>query len=250
MPYLPVAYQSTAIFSHKFLKKVWPHSERTDEPNRGFQRAFYKYISDCRLFQTVAYTTFDFGSELNTLSEVPHELDIIGWINNEIHIFELKHYEAQEISKDMIFSFLQKVLDFYFKNVHRLRTFRLRLFFVTRGLISDHMRQICFTWGITPIDPELYPLPIIEYYAYIMLQKALNHGIPLKEFEILAEKSRELIRDSLFSLADMFKYDTTIGQIVFIPYTDQPRVLVFRHRRIDKEFRRLKRKMGLALRRH
>lgn len=238
----PSVTQDVAIRSYYFISKVWPHTERTKEPDRGFQRAFANYVIQTNLFPNgSAFCTRDFGRDLETLSKTPHELDFVGWAENIICVFELKLYEVTELPKEMIIAFYHKVLDFYLKNISFFKGQRLRLFLPTRyAPVDDVMRMLCFSLGIELIDTELYPLSLIEYYASSMLAQSSNSppgGI--KPLESLLGQIRKLVQDSSFSISDFFTLDSR-NQIVFTPIITSPDSLVRRHREIDARFKRLK----------
>jgi len=184
----------------------------------------------------------DFGRGLKTLSRVQHELDYIGWSGNDIYVYEFKLYEATELPKEMILAFYHKVLDFYLGNVDYFTGLRVHLFLSTRCTpIDNSIRMLCFSFGIVLIDTELYPPPMIEYYAEYMLSQ-LIHKFPKKahkDYENLVRLSRVLVRDSFFSLSDSFKLDSR-KQIVFTPYVLSPDSLVRRHREINSKFVSLK----------
>lgn len=238
----PSAIQSVTIESYVFISKIWLHTQRTTEPDKGFQRAFMKYIVERNLFSSgSAFCTHDFGRGLETLSKLMHELDFIGWTENSVCVFELKLYEVADLPKDMLLVFYHKVLDFYLKNISFFKGQRLYLMLPTRyAPIDDTMRMLCFSLGIELIDTELYPVRLIEYYASIMC--AQSSDLPserTKPLQNLLLQARKLVQESSFSISDFFTLDSR-NQIVFTPIIISPDSLVRRHRELDARFRRIK----------
>jgi hypothetical protein len=189
-----------------------------------------------------AFCTRDFGRGLETLSGVPHELDFIGWSDNDVYVFELKLYEVTELPKEMILAFYQKTLDFYLKNIEYFKGQRVHLYLPTRfAPIDDAMRMICLAYGIVLIDNELYPPRLIEYYASDMvarLENRVSTRIRTK-FENLLDRSRKFVQESSFSISDLFTLDPR-KQIVFTPIIISPDSLVAQHREINAIFTHLK----------
>lgn len=239
----PSRIQAVTIQAHYFVKNVWPHTQRTDEPDRGFQRAFADYMTRGNLFESgSAFCQHDFGRGLETLSTVQHELDFIGWTENNVCVFELKLYEVTALPKDLILAFYHKVLDFYLKNIEYFKSQRVLLFLPTRyAPIDDVIRMICFSCGIVLIDTELYPSRLIEYYASDMLAHldSLTSENHRRRFENFLDLSRKFVQASSFSISDYFTLDSK-NHIVFTPIIKSPKSLVRRHRVINARFGHLK----------
>ena len=235
----PSLIQNITIQSYVFISKKWLHTEKTNEPDKGFQRAFMNYMVGSNLFRSGSvYCTQDFGKGLETLSKVEHELDFIGWTENNICVFELKLYEVADLPKDMILSFYHKVLDFYLRNLSFFKGQRIYLMLPTRyAPIDDSMRMLCFSLGIELIDTELYPVRLIEYYTLEMWAQSDN--LPTersKPLQNLALQARRLVQESSFSISDFFTLDSK-EQIIFTPIITSPDSLVRRHRELDAKFR-------------
>jgi len=239
----PSRTQEVTIYAYDFVKRTWLHTPRTDEPDKGFQRAFADHMIHANLFESgTAFCKRDFGRGLETLSKVQHELDFIGWTQDNVCVFELKLYEVTELPKDMIFAFYHKVLDFYLRNIEYFKGRRVLLFLPTRyAPIDDVIRIICFSCGIVLIDTELYPPRLIEYYASYMFANLDNSTSQelRNRFEKFMDLSKEFVQATSFSISDFFALDLR-KQIVFTPIITSPGSLLKRHREINAKFLQLK----------
>ena len=90
------------LYSWLFLHSVWPKLNRMPVPDRGFEDEFRNY-----LYQKIGFDTAsgkrDMGLGLShvSLSGSPHELDVVFTQGKQMFVFELKHYEALSLSKEV-----------------------------------------------------------------------------------------------------------------------------------------------------
>jgi hypothetical protein len=198
--------ETAEIYSYLFVHKKWKEMLKTTSPDKGFEEKFREYIYEKLKPERISNPRDTaFGLSYNSLSSVPHELDVICFKNQEIMVFELKHYSETKIFKDLIFSFWGKVVDFYLKNASNLFDYRLSLYFVTiNENIDDSIRKLCLALGIKLIEPSLMTLGALDHFARDLYQK-IPEGSPLKpEVEGLIEKISELREKYDYSFSDIF----------------------------------------------
>jgi len=196
------------VYSWWFVHKEWNKLRRMPVPDKGFEESFREYLYRNIEFDIMSdIRDTGFGLSYSTASSVPHELDVICTKQRDKFVFELKHYEVSNITKEIVFTFLGKVIDFYFKNAETLSNYKITMFLVTiNNDVDDSTRKLCIAFGIKLIEPSLMTLGIIEYFARDLYQK-LPEDDPLKsEVEKLIEyvsKSREQYD---YSFSDIFRY--------------------------------------------
>jgi len=130
--------EEVEIYSWFFIYKEWDKLQRMPFPDKGFEESFRKHIYE-RIKPDVMSNIKDtgFGLSYSSLSTVPHELDVICSKKHEKSVFELKHYSESRITKELIFTFLGKVIDFYLKNVQLLSHYKITMYFVTINKIGS-----------------------------------------------------------------------------------------------------------------
>jgi len=145
------------VISWRFVSAEWEKMKRMPLPDRGFEESFRDYLYR-RLYFGRLSGTRDTGLGLSyaTLSGAPHELDVICARENNLFVFELKHYSVSNLTKDIVFTFLGKVIDFYLKNIEGLRSQKITMYLMTiNRSIDDTVRKLCVTYGIKLIEPSL-----------------------------------------------------------------------------------------------
>ena len=167
-----------------------------------------------------------FGLSYSTLSDVPHELDVICTKDKSLYVFELKNYEVSDITKEIIFTFLGKVIDFYFKNVDTLSNYKITMLFVTINKnVDDSIRKLCIAFGIKLIEPSLITLNTIEYFARDLYEKEEASEDKLKVENLIGNIG--LLKESCdYSYSDIFSYKDgkiQIEQALLI--TNPPKIL-------------------------
>jgi hypothetical protein len=149
-----------------------------------------------------------FGLSYSTMSMVPHELDVICTKKQDKFIFELKHYEVSDIVKEIVFTFIGKVMDFYFKNADILSIYKNTMLFVTINKdVDDSIRKLCVAYGVKLIEPSLMTLGTLDYFSRDLYQKIPEENNALKlEAEKLVESISELKEPCDYSFSDIFRY--------------------------------------------
>lgn len=202
------------VYSWWFVNKEWDKLRRMPTPDKGFEESFRNYLYTKVNFDLMSdVRDTGFGLSYQTLSNIPHELDVICIKDRDLFVFELKHYEVSNITKEIIFTFLGKVMDFYFKNAEVLSHYKIIMFLVTiNNNVDDSTRKLCITYGIKLIEPSLMTLGILDYYVRDLYEK-ISDGDDLKaKVEKLVEKVSAQKEYYDYSFSDIFRYkDGKIG---------------------------------------
>jgi len=209
------------VYSWWFVHKEWNKLERMPIPDKGFEESFREYlyrkinpdvISDIR--------NTGFGLSYSTLSTVPHELDVICVKDKDLFVFELKHYEVSDITKEIVFTFLGKTMDFYFKNAEVLSNYKITMILLTiNKSIDDSIRRLCIAFGIKLIEPTLMTLGTIDYFVRDLYQKIKEEDKLKSDTEKLIEEINLLRERYDYSFSDFFRYKN--GKIeIDLPFGD------------------------------
>lgn len=200
------------VYSWLFVKKEWNESRRMPVPDKGFEESFRDYLYR-KIEPDVMSNIRDtgFGLSYSTLSSVSHELDVICTKAHHKHVFELKHYEVSHITKELVFTFLGKVMDFYLKNVEALSNYKITitmLFVTINKDVDDSIRKLCIAYGIKLIEPSLMTLGTLDYFSRDLYQKIPEENSELKlKAEKLVESISELKERYDYSFFDMFRHE-------------------------------------------
>jgi hypothetical protein len=197
------------VYSWLFVRKEWDRLSRMPIPDKGFEEKFRDYLYSKINFDVISdVRDTGFGLSYSTVSSIPHELDIICTKEKHKFVFELKHYEISNITKELIFIFLGKVMDFYFKNPEVLSNYKITMFFVTINRnVDDAIRKLCITYGIKLIEPSLMTLGTLDYFSRDLYQKIPEENSELKlKAEKLVENISELKERYDYSFSDIFRY--------------------------------------------
>lgn len=200
--------EEVEIYSWFFIYKEWDKLQRMPFPDKGFEESFRKHIYE-RIKPDVMSNIKDtgFGLSYSSLSTVPHELDVICSKKHEKSVFELKHYSESRITKELIFTFLGKVIDFYLKNVQLLSHYKITMYFVTINKnLDDSIRKLCLAYGIRLIEPSFMTLGTMSHFVGELYQK-IPENEPLKsEVGNLIENISK-VRDTYdYTFSDIFRY--------------------------------------------
>lgn len=196
------------VYSWLFVHK-WDELKKQPIPDKGFEESFREYLYKKINFDVISdVRDTGFGLSYFTLSTVPHELDVICTKNHDKFVFELKHYEVMDISKELLFTFLGKVIDFYFKNAEVLSNYKITMLFVTiNKYVNDSIRKLCIAYGIKLIEPSLMSLGILDHFSRDLYQKIPEENKDLKvQAEKLVENISQLKEHCHYSFSDIFRY--------------------------------------------
>lgn len=197
------------VYSWLFVHKEWDRLKRMPIPDKGFEESFREYLYRKINFDRVSdVRDTGLGLSYSTISTVHHELDVICIKKQNKFIFELKHYEVSDINKELIFTFLGKVMDFFFKNAEVLSSYKNTMLFVTVNRdVDDSIRKLCITYGVKLIEPSLMTMGTLEYFSRDLYQKIPENNSSLKlQAEKLVEDISELRERYDYSFSDFFRY--------------------------------------------
>jgi hypothetical protein len=204
------------VYSWLFVSQIWDRLRRMPTTDKGFEESFRGYLySKCNFNSISDVRDMGLGLSYVTLSDTSHELDVICAKGNELFVFEAKHYEASDLTKEIVFTFLGKVMDFYLKNAELLSNYKISMLLVTINRnVDDSIRKLCIAYGIKLIEPPHMTLKVMEYYL-----RDLYNITPEKESE-LKHKVEELIgkvsklREYCdYSFSDIFRYKDKYVQV-------------------------------------
>lgn len=196
------------VYSWWFVNKQWDRLRRMPTPDKGFEESFREYLYRKINFDVMSDARdTGFGLSYSTLSNVPHELDVICTKGRDKFVFELKHHEVSDITKELFFTFLGKVMDFYFNNAKVLSNYKITMLFLTINKdVDDSIRKLCLAYGVKLIEPSLMTLGTLDYFSrdlYQMIPEE-NSGLKLKA-EKLVENVSELKKYYDYSFSDVFR---------------------------------------------
>lgn len=194
--------------SWSFIHKEWDKLKRMPIPDRGFEESFRDYIYRNIGFNRVSdVRDTGFGLSYSTFSCVPHELDVICVKDKDLFAFELKHYEVSDITKEIVFTFLGKAMDFYFKNAGVLSNYKITMILLTiNKSMDDSIRKLCIALGIKLIEPTLMTLGTMDYFARDLYQKIKEEDKLKSDTEKLIEDINLLKERYDYSFSDIFRY--------------------------------------------
>lgn len=195
------------VYSWLFVHSEWGKLRRMPIPDKGFEGCFREYLYRNLSFDVVSdERDLGLGLSYHSLSDTPHELDVVCMKDRDLFIFELKHYEVSDITKEIILTFLGKVMDFYFRNAEVLSNYNITMFLVTINRnIDDSIRKLCITYGIKLIEPCIMTLGITDYFTRDLYQKVKDAKFK-SEVEELVEKIGKLKEEGDYSFSDIFRY--------------------------------------------
>jgi len=202
--------EEVEVYSWLFVNKEWDKLSRIPIPDKGFEESFREYLYRKINFDVLSdVRDTGFGLSYSTMSTVPHELDVICTKKQDKFIFELKHYGVSNIvKKEIVFTFIGKVMDFYFKNAEVLSNYKITMLFVTiKKDVDDSIRKLCIAYGVKLIEPSLMTLGTLDYFSRDLYQKIPEENSELKlKAEKLVENISELKKHYDYSFSDIFRY--------------------------------------------
>jgi hypothetical protein len=198
------------VKSWLFVHRKWGETERMPIPDKGFEESFRQYLFTNLSFDLEsAAGDMGLGLSYDTLSCMPHELDVICVRDSDLFVFELKHYEVSDITKEIVFTFLGKIMDYYLKNIDILSKYSLTMLLVTTNRnVDDSIRKLCMTYGIKLIEPSLMTPCMIDHFARDLYQKIPERNTAFKaEVEELVNSISFLREGCDYSFSDIVRYE-------------------------------------------
>ncbi len=178
-------------------------------PDKGFEDCFRDYLYRKVNFDVVSgKRDMGLGLSYHSLSDTPHELDVVCSKDMELFVFELKHYEVNNLTKEIVFTFLGKVMDFYLRNVGVLSNYKISLFLVTiNRSVDDSIRKLCITYGIKLIEASIMTLGVLDFFARDLYQKIPSKDATfIMQVEQLVENISKLKEEYDYSFSDLLTY--------------------------------------------
>lgn len=213
------------LYSWWFVNKEWDKLRRMPTPDQGFEESFREYLYRKVPFDAVSDTgDMGLGLSYSTLSGTAHELDVICRRDKNLFIFELKHYQVSVLTKEIVFTFLGKVLDFYFKNVTVLSQYKLIMLLVTTNRnVDESIRKLCLTYGIKLVEPNRMTLGILDYFGRDLCSKIQETDPELKlSTENLVKTIAALLDNFDYSFSDLFRYKSETISVQPISWISPP----------------------------
>jgi len=202
------------VYSWLFVHKEWDKLRRMPVPDKGFEDQFRDYLCRNVNFDVVSdKRDMGLGLAYHGLSDNPHELDVVCSKGREMFVFELKHYEVSNLTKEIVFTLLGKVMDFYLKNVSVLSNYRITPLLVTVNKnVDDSIRKLCIAYGVRLIEPAMMTLGVLDYFARDLYQKIPRQDVTfVSQVEQLVETVSKLREQCDYCLSDILAYDKTNG---------------------------------------
>jgi len=163
---------------YRFVAWEWPHAERIEVPDEGFEQRFREScLRNLRSWSIADEREFNLGAGLDTASGVAHEIDIVARHPDLVAIMEMKNRSGAPPGKNDAIVFFAKVLDYLAMNPTLLSD-DICLAFMSRHSFESSGLAACLGLGIHPVTPDLRPLPILIDNAVIM-QQELDQGLPV-----------------------------------------------------------------------
>ena len=181
MPIRPEYIPSRAVVDflvrcYRFVAWEWPHAERIQLQDDGFEQRFREScLRDLHEWSVSTEREFHLGAGLDTASGVTHEVDIIARHSTLTAMVELKNRGGVLPGKNDVIVFFAKILDYLAANPVLLFG-DVCLAFMSRNSFDSSGLSACLGLGIHPIASELRPLPILIDNARIM-QLQLDRGL-------------------------------------------------------------------------
>jgi len=230
--------EEISVRCYEFLRQVWPHSPRTADTDKGFERTFRRWIARKISFEALSEPhNLGLGLSYASLSGTDHELDVVGRVAGQLYIFELKNYPGSAMQKDWVFVFFHKVFDYYIKNIHILHEYPVNLVFLTTSEPDAASRQVCFTWGINLITPGIIPPPVLQYYFRRLAESSTAEG---NKVETLYQQCVELNLSVIFPLSRVLSISPDGRIMIQRAFIDKAvKRLVEQHTKLDGLVRQL-----------
>ena len=147
---------------YRFLAQTWPHADRQDLPDRGFEEGLRaSLISEGGSAGWVVSQEreMQLGQGIATASGVLHEIDIVVTQADSTSIMELKN-RNNPTSKNEVIVLFAKILDYMALNPNLLKK-EINPVFLANQLFDNSGLEACLGLGIHPVGPRLRPLPIL-----------------------------------------------------------------------------------------
>ena len=171
-----VPSQSALVFLRRcfrFVSVEWPHAEREQLPDQGFEQRFRESCVQHLDGWTISeQREFRLGAGLDTASGVAHEIDIVARWSNATTILEAKNLGGMPGKNDIIV-FFAKIIDYLLANPE-LALNDLCLVFMSRNSFELSAMATCLGLGIHPVASDIRPFPVLVDNALRMESEVRN----------------------------------------------------------------------------
>ena len=179
----------------RFVSVEWPHAEREQLPDEGFEQRFREScIQNLEGWFVSEQREFHLGAGLDTASGVSHEIDIVARWSNATTILEAKNLGGMPGKNDIIV-FFAKIIDYLLANP-QLTLNDLCLAFMSRNSFESSAMATCLGLGIHPVASDIRPLPVLVDNA-IRMESELRSGL------VVPSETRERLEDLCASLNNL-----------------------------------------------
>ena len=176
---------------YRFVSRDWPHAERDDLPDQGFERQFRaSLLRDLGKWDISDERELHLGSGYTPASGTAHEIDIVANHPEVRAIAELKNHAAA-VGKNDVVVFFAKVLDYILANPI-LALKQICLAFVCRASFDPRGLAACLGLGIHPVCSKIRPLPVLAESTEILTHEvrrglSLPEGVEQRLYDLHAE---------------------------------------------------------------
>ena len=163
--------------SFQFVSVEWPHAEREQLPDAGFEQRFRESCVQNLDGWTISEPReLWLGSGLDPASGIEHEIDIVARRLGSTAAAEVKNLGDGPGKNDVII-FHAKLLDYLLANPD-LASQELCLVFMSRNSFEPRGLAACLGLGIHPVASDIRPFPILVDNA-LRMEHELQNGLAL-----------------------------------------------------------------------
>jgi hypothetical protein len=171
-----------------FTTRVWPHADRLDLPDAGFESGFRATcVQKLNGWQVSSEREMRFGYGIDSASGVEHEIDVVVMHEKVTGIAEMKHRLDAPVQKNDVISFFAKIVDYLAHNPFLLHKDMAPVFLTTLRF-EESALAACLGLGIHPVAPNIRPMPVLLANRRIM-NRQVDGGL------IIADDINERLRD-------------------------------------------------------
>lgn len=161
----------------QFVSVEWPHVEREQLPDAGFEQRFRESCVQNMDGWTISEPReLWLGAGLDTASGVTHEIDIVARCLGTTAVVEVKNLGDGPGKNDVII-FHAKLLDYLLANPD-LASNELCLVFMSRNSFEPRAMAACLGLGIHPVASDIRPFPVLADNA-LRMEYELRNGLVL-----------------------------------------------------------------------
>jgi hypothetical protein len=197
--------------------QYWDPSTRGAERGRAFERVLYRYCETRRLRLIERAGSKTICGEASA-SRFLHEQDAVIASPSFIVHMELKHLSVP-LEKNELLIFAHKGLDFLMGGSIKMRAVPMFRIVLSGSLLRQEARRFALQWGITAIEPERIPLPLLHYLSLSDFPGVDSFdGDQLAEMHKVLSESTKSVQEVVHHLSGVL---TGTAQPVLGPWADR-----------------------------